>query len=368
MKLRVIVWIGVPVFIGVSVYGARTGMVARQWATLTRAAPVADYPARIDLGEREIGEQATANFTIANRGGGVLMVDQIRANCSCSALERDADGRIATVESLRLEACDSTELRIRVAARGRPDASMHNLVQFPTNDPTRPTGTIEIVVPKLKGGLTTYPAAVLFGTVLVGAPVLQLIDVYDTANVARKIEAVTSSDPDRLTVRALPPDGSRGGTQSTLLGTLIGHLEVGVQTGTPGVVDCAVQICTTGMVQPDPLRVAGRVSTGVEAFPSALALPLASGEGPIYSGSCLCRGAGGKPLTLFVAATPLGLSAEVLDAATDATWRIVKITWDPKLGSGLVGRPPQNVRLRAVVGDRETVLDVPVTCRRESPR
>src|SRR5262245_22483567 len=123
MKLRSIAWVAVPAAIGGAVYGLRTGAFERQWAIMTQSAPVAEYPERIDLGEREVGDQVTARFTIANRGGGVLTVEEIRANCSCSALEREVDGRLTPVDSLRLAPGSAADVQVRLAVRARPGTS-----------------------------------------------------------------------------------------------------------------------------------------------------------------------------------------------------------------------------------------------------
>jgi hypothetical protein len=55
--------------------------------------PVAELPEVIDLGAREIGDVVVVPFSIANRGGEELVIDDIRTSCSCSGIEREIEGK-----------------------------------------------------------------------------------------------------------------------------------------------------------------------------------------------------------------------------------------------------------------------------------
>ena len=147
-------------------YLAATGVLRRAWSENIKNDPRIEYPARLDLGNHEVGEIAITRFTIANRGGGELVIDDIHSNCSCTGMEREQDGRYGRVNSLRLKAGEQANLVMRVSVRGVPiGAEMLNAVEFQTNDPDRPTGRIEAVVRFVSGGVSATPQSIIFGTV-----------------------------------------------------------------------------------------------------------------------------------------------------------------------------------------------------------
>src|SRR5262249_27681057 len=164
MKMRIFCWLAVPIFLGVASYFVVKGQWLRARPSVSSPDPMIDYPAKVDLGECEMGDQVVGRFTIANRGGGELIVDQIRTNCSCSGMEQEKDGRFFRIDSLRLNAGEQADLVMRVAVRGVPvGTEMLNIVEFQTNDPTHPTGRMEVVVRRVWGGVSTNPPSVIFG-------------------------------------------------------------------------------------------------------------------------------------------------------------------------------------------------------------
>ena len=103
MKPRYIMWVGLAVLSAALGHGAYTAYIPN---TVVGAAekhdPVIEYPARLDFGEREIGEVAVVPFAIANRGTGGLVIDEIRTNCSGTGMEKRREFSFQRVESLRL--------------------------------------------------------------------------------------------------------------------------------------------------------------------------------------------------------------------------------------------------------------------------
>ncbi len=165
MKPRALCWIVVPLLIAAVVYALRTDEGRRIRATVTRSGPVVEFPAILDLGDRERGEVAVGRFTVANRGGGELLIDRIRTNCACSGLEREAEGEFIRVDSVRLGPDERAERVLRVSVRGRAGEAVRNQVYFRTNDPTRPEAVIETVIRNVTAGVTALPTSVIFGTV-----------------------------------------------------------------------------------------------------------------------------------------------------------------------------------------------------------
>ncbi len=366
MKPRTFRYLVAFLLIVVASYLATTEAVRRIWSPALRRDPTVDYPAELDLGEHEIGDEVVTPFVIANRGRGELVVDQIRTNCSCTGMERELEGQYVRVESLRLRAGEQVHLVMRVSVRGVPvGAAMLNVVEFRTNDPSHPSGRIEAVVRCVFGGISCNPPSVVFGTVPVGTRIQQVVEVRDTAVTPRAIERVSVTRPERVLARLVPAAEQPRGTESQENnGTLVGRVEVTVETGSPGEVDDFVRIHIAGREKnPDELVVIGRVTAPVEISPSLLVLPRASSGGPVYSGKCICRSTQGKPLTLSVDSVPPGLTADILAEGAEGV-RVVRVTWDPHRGKPPVDGQRQLIRLRAKAGEDEAVLELSVLLRK----
>jgi len=365
MKLRALCWLTLPAFVALIAYAITTGQLRRVWSTVVQLEPLIEFPTKIDLGEQEIGDHAIGRLVIANRGGGELVLDQFQSNCSCAGLEEEHDGRYAPVKLLRLKAGEEAHLVVRVSVRGVPaGASMVNFVEFRTNDPTRPTARIEALVRRVFGGVSSSPASVVFGTVPVGIQVQHVVDIWDNALVSRTIERVTSSVPDRVTVRLLPTEGNPQASEKSPNGKLIGRLEVGVVTAKPGEVNAKVQIYIAKESRdPDSVCVIGRIAAPVEISPPFLILPRTSGSGPVFSAHCIFRSFPRSSLTLAVDPLPPGLTAEILSNKSPGQ-QLVQVVWDPSRGGPSVGSQRHVLRFRAKAGDTEIALELPVLLQR----
>lgn len=365
MKTRLLFWVALPLSAGVLSYFATTGQLQRSWSAAFRLYPVIDYPEQLDLGEHEIGDLIIAPFTISNRGGGELVIDQVQTNCSCTGLEQRGEAGYLRVESLRLQAGEHAELVMRIAVRGVPnDRQMVNLVRFRTNDPTRPEAQIEAVVSRVRGGVTCFPRSIAFGTVPIGAKVVQTVDVRDTGQPPRSIERLTSTDPDRVTFRLLPIPTEQRNKNWHPDGVLIARFEVVVNTATSGQVTAKAEIHLKGGTRsPDGLDVAGRIAEPIEVTPSSLLLPRVSADGLIYTANCIVRSTDGQALTAVVEQAPPGLTAEALPGEA-ASLRRIRVRWDPRGGKALAGTK-NIVHLKVKTGPVETRLQLPVLIRDE---
>jgi len=361
MKFRIFCWLGVPVLIGVAAYFVATYYLRLRSVFPLSSDPVIDYPAKLDLGEHELGDQAVGRFTITNRGGNELIVDEIQTNCSCSGMEREHDGQYQRLESVRLKAGESADLAMRVTVRGVPaGAEMLNLIEFQTNDPAHPRGRIEVVVSHVTAGFSIFPPSIFLGIVPIGAQVRHLLEVRDTAAIPRTIERVTSTMPDRLTVRLLPIEEMPVDNKPNPKGSLVGGIEMLVDTAMAGEIRGALEVHLAGEQRnPDLVHVVGKVVAPIEIMPALLVLPRKSTAGPVYSANSICRSTRGEPLTLTVESAPLGLTAEVLGDGEPAV-RVVRITCDPRKATTSAGADRQRIRLRAKAGKDEQVLELVV--------
>ncbi len=275
-------------------------------------------------------------------------------------MERQEDGGFVRVEKLRVKAGESAQLVMRVSVRGVPiGTQMVNVVEFRTNDPVHPAGRIEAVVSRVEGGVSAVPSQIVFGTVPVGSKVRQIVEVRDTAASRRVIERVSSTRPNRVMVRLLAEEEGTPGAEPTEQGVPIGRIEVDVVTSTPGEIHAGLQIHLADEVRnPDVVTVVGSVAAAIELSPAALALPRSSASGPVYTLSCLCCSTSGQPLALAIASIPSGLTAEIIPQGEAK--RIVRVTMDPKSSTLFSSGGREVIRLRAHVGENETLLDLPV--------
>ncbi len=252
---------------------------------------------------------------------------------------------------------------------------MRNVIQFQTNDPQHPTGRIEAVVRRVSGGVHANPESLVFGTVPIGTKVRQLVEVRDNAVPPRVVERVVSTNAKRFTVQLLPvadpsdtskPDSAANRLREALDGRVIARLEVTVDTAIPGEVNGAVEIYVSGPERkPDTFAVTGRVAAPIEMAPSLIVLPRQSNNGPVNSGTFVCRSTKGKPLTLVVDSVPRGLSAEVLEnGSLNPESKLVQVVWAPQPGKDPAPGTRRTIRLRARVEDYETTLELPVLLRK----
>src|SRR5205085_2712416 len=177
MKVRYFARLVVPILIGVGGYASRMSDWGHWiWRPST---PVMECPQLLELGERELGEVALSRFTIANIGGGDLIIDQVQTNCSCTGLEREVDGKLERVESLHLRRGERADLDIRVSVQGYPGKPSQNVVRFRCNDPERPISEIKVLVSRVNAAVTTVPTSVVFGNQPLGRESIQQLDVFD---------------------------------------------------------------------------------------------------------------------------------------------------------------------------------------------
>jgi hypothetical protein len=365
MKKATYCWMAVALSGGIMASLAPAALWNRGWRAFWKLSPVIDCPAKLDLGEHEKGDIVVVPFTIANRGGGELLIDEITSNCSCTGMEREENGGYKKLQSLRLKSGEEAHLVMRVFVGGVPlGSTMNNLVEFHTNDPEKPTTQIEVLVTRVTGGVITSPESVVFGTVSVGSKVRQTIDVRDPNPTPRTITRVRNTGSDQISVKLLPPSGLLNPTETKPHGTLVGILEVSLEANRPSSLNATLLIEVAGREgKPDSLPVVGKVAALFEMSPSLIVLPRSSNNGPIYSATCVCRGIAGKPLSLTVDTSPQGMTAKVLPESASGE-RTVEIAWDPKSGGDNASGQRQIIRFRAKDEVNEAVVDLPIILRK----
>lgn len=326
--------------------------------------PEIEFPATLDLGKHEVGDQVVKPYVIANRGRADLVISEIRtsASCSCAGLERLDNGQYVRIEALTIPPGAHADLVLRFAVRGAPiGGPLRNVLELQTNDPKHPVARIEFIVDYVSGGFHLSPGAHVFGIVPRGAKVQQVVEVRDKATSPRTIERISSTDR-RIQVELLPIEklaNADSTTRTKIEGPVIGRFRVTVQTDVPGRVDANVEIHPSGLPRkPDLFPVTGQVASDIEIGPSMVILPRQSSKGPLYNATCICRSTSGKPLSLSVETIPAGVSVRILDHIDRASKTVVIDISPPDAKQA--GEERHVVRFRARVDNNETVVELPI--------
>jgi hypothetical protein len=255
----------------------------------------------------ELNTIAEGRFTVANAGGGELVLSGFRTGCACEALERDTGGQFARFETIRLVANESAVIRLRRTASGVVGESMQSLVRFNTNDVAVPEAAVAIVVDQIVGGLLAVPPNVVFGAVPVGPTRRATVELFDVVTPARAVERFACDNPN-VRVALEPPDAGRAATPFR---TPIGRLRISVEATEPGEIEATISVYVEGRSTPELIRVAGRVTAAVEVSPKVIYLPRASSSGPLNTADVLVQCVGGGGAVVECPTAPAGIAVTV---------------------------------------------------------
>ncbi len=338
------------------VTGASYGVLRLKANRITPVSPepVIDCPSVVDAGEAEIYSVALGRFTVTNRGGRELVLNDIRTSCTCTGLERERDGTLFRVDEVRVQPGETVDLAIRQGVRGPVGTAFDTPVRFHTNDPASPEHTVRLLISRVTGGVETSPKSVAIGSVAVGAKAVHVIDVTDESLTPRLIERVVSSAPDRVRVRLIP----RSSPNDPLA-----RIEVEVDSRSAGPVDERVEIYSAGRSFPTVVPVSGFVAAVVEISPKTPVVPRQSEGRLTFTATALCRSSQGLPLLPRVESCPADISVEV-GSGEGSPVRRLTITWNPALASA--GNPaPRIVQFKVMVDGTEHAAEITVHCQPE---
>lgn len=286
--------------------------------------PVLACPSEVTIPAVEQTALAEARFTVANAGGGELVLSGFRTEYVCEGLEREVDGQFFRFRDVRLTPGESAVLRYQRGTNGAVGAAVRSPAWFKSNDPAVPEAVVVVTIEQILGGVTASPASVVLGAVPVGAAQERAVELSDSATPPRRIERVAIGGTGRVSVELVPPDraalpwpdGSRR----------VGRLVVRVAADGPGPIDDTISLFVAGRATPDTVRVTGRVEAPVDVSPPELHLPRASSAGPLYAADVLVR----CPADAVVEcpAPPAGVGVTVHPAAGPV--RRVTVSVDPK--------------------------------------
>lgn len=231
------------------------GLSAAWWYTAPPTVsphPVLDCPEVLDVGEQDIYGQVAGRFTVRNRGGAVLVLNDIRTACACTGFEQERKDRFVRVDEVRLAPGQSTDLMIRHGVHGPVGVTIDTPIFFRTNDPVAPERVIRLLVPRVTGGVEAFPRSIVCGSLLTGQTGRHLVDVTDEAPASRQIERVVSSNPERVQVRVLPPEPQ---VAPEVRGKPVARLEVTVHGQEGGPIEERVEVHLAGRPFPTVIPV-----------------------------------------------------------------------------------------------------------------
>jgi hypothetical protein len=347
-KAKVIGAILVIVLVGVFAYAVRSGHFEQALALVSPRA-VLDYPSVVDIGELERGKAVEVHFKLANRGDAPLSIEDGGASCACLGLIEFVNGQWVRMDPFVLEPGQEREVTTRLQVRGQTGKSFRELVRVRTNDPDNRLATIEILINKVRGGLLASPESAVFGTVPIGEERRQVIELRDDRVPPRKVESVSSTNPDHFTARllAIEPEATFEESEAGHL-TLVARVEILLRTNDSVDLFGGIEVRLAGDNRaPDVIPVLGRVAAPVELSPSVLVLPRRSRSGKLYHADCVCRTTQGQPLTLETEAVPAGLVVTLFPAGTNTGTRKLRVEWSPTKAGKTASELSHFVRLRA---------------------
>jgi len=356
-----LLWIS-AIIVGAFVLGVLAAKtVSGSWtARWLGGPPRISLPAELSWEEAEVWSKVAAPVTIRNDGGQDLLIDNIRSTCGCSGLEREHDGRVEPVQSLRIRPGEEVGCMVRFEARGVPEQAIRHRVMLRTNDPNQPEVGLMLVVHRLTGGVSGVPSSISFGEVRLGQEEFEFVDIVDGAPSPRRLARVTSSDPSRFSVLLLATDHRVCLIDGQPAGTVIGRVKVGFVGSQPGWHQGTIEVHLEGVDRPpSTIPVTVRVKRPVEVSPSLLVLKRHPAQEAERSIALTCSSTEDKPLSVSITETPPGVRAKVVPEIGPPSKCVVEVAWasdtvPTKSASLLV------LRLRAEVDGTIHDLEVPV--------
>jgi hypothetical protein len=362
MNVRTICWLTIPVAIFSVVFLTSSEWKRSVSPTSAENLPALECPNEIDLGTREIGEVAESSVLIRNIGGSDLIIDTIQTDCVCSGLVRKLEGGrgFERVNELRLGPGEVADLAVRVAIGIASQQPVKHVISFRTNDQRQPQAQIVIVIARVLGGVHAVPSEAFIGSVVVGTHVRHVLQIVDDSREIRALEKVSTAKSSRVSVRILPQNERPPVTEVTRTGSVIGAMEISVDTRVEGEIAEHVFVHLRSESAPSSIRVRGHVSPLVDFVPSKLFLPRASGNGALWSSVCICRNRSPGPYTLAVTECPPGLTVEIDGNDGTQGQQIVKVTARAGLFEGIAAESPLLIRFNVKTNGKETPLILPV--------
>jgi hypothetical protein len=352
---KLIFWGTLPLLAGLLTFGLSSPAGRSLLNSFFIPSPAISYPELIEIGEQEIGAIASAPFIIENNGTQDLLIEDIRSSCSCSGIGTEKDGKFTPISSLNIGPAQRADLSVRIAVQGRPGAPLRNTILFRCNDPKRPEPVIQIIVPKVMGGINAIPTSAIFGNVELNSPAHRIIEVFDGGAKSRTIEKITITHPNRFRARLLADVPLQERPESSQ--ALIGRIEVSAITTNPGPLDGEIQVFLANESRrPDRISVVGNVTAPVELCPSVVVLPRRSKEGPVYSAECLCQSSLGKPVHISLEECPPGVHVRFKPLIEASAKQTIYIELDKGAGHDVPKARSHTVRFRVHAGDLHSEL------------
>ncbi len=319
------------------------------------SAPVLRDIGVVELGESETGQVATGELTIVNDGNADLLIDGVRASCSCTGLEtRNRDGSFTQLSSLTVPVKGQVPVVVRLAVNGSVGGQGNSRIYFSTNDPMKPEVEVQIQLTRITHGARATPEVIAIGTMPVGKSASYSVEIIDRSPTPRAVQRVAVTNPALVSATLLQvPDHEAPVTG----GRIVARLQVQVDAKTVSQVDERVDVWLTSEkpMSPVSIRVIGRIAATAELSPATLVFPINTDSGPLYRASVLCR-THGSPAQLRLVDCPSNITVSLPTTPSQGAPQIVTI--EQKATNGESSR--NTVTIGVTVNGVETIHPISI--------
>lgn len=278
----------------------------------------------IELGEVESGQVAMGELTIINDGNVDLMIDGVRASCSCTGIEtRNPDGSYTQLSSLTVPANGQVPVVVRLAVNGLVGGQLNSTIYFLTNDPAKPEVTLHVRLSRITHGARATPEVIPIGIMPVGKKTTHSVDIVDRSPTPRSVERMVVTNDKLISATLIPVPENEATVPG---GRIVARLQVQVDAKSPAQVDERVNVWLVSETPKSPvsIRIIGRIAATVELSPETLVFPINTDAGPICRASVLCL-THGSPAQLRVVDCPSKLTVTLPSGTTSGAPQQIKI-------------------------------------------
>lgn len=266
---------------------------------MSQAGPRISYPITIDLGNREIGDEAEAHFNIENHGTEYLLIRDIQTSCSCTGLEHLENDEFVGTKSVTILPKSSRAFRARLSMRTfLINRTASTTIQFRTNDTQQPNCTINLVAQQVWGGTLHTPDVINIGEIVLGEPILRRVHFWDQAIPNRDIVNLIS-DSEFIDAVRLPPEQNEFLLPPAPYAKLVGNADIIIRRAKVGIIDATIEIVSSDpKCKSDRIRVFANVVGPIEAFPQQISLPRMTSTGKSFETKIVLRRRDRRPFLI----------------------------------------------------------------------
>jgi hypothetical protein len=186
------------------------------------------------------------------------------------------------------------------------------VIQFETNDPRRPIGSCEIVVPRVTSIVQLSVPSIVIGELPINHKYSEVVTIHDGGSQPVFVKSVTCKHPQRVAVRMLDVASLGSGESIRGFGLCRARIECVANTNVPGTLDTELEVQVVAAVERVVrIPITGNVESPFLVLPSVIYLPRFVDGKRQYSASAEIVHRGGKLTGAELLSVPPGLSITI---------------------------------------------------------